>query len=154
MINHTNIPAPLWRRLMAMVYDSLVLLAVSMAYGALATGVLVLLYGQGEHDYRPMSEGYGFLLGWIFCLLLFHLFFWRRDGQTLGMKAWRIKIVDRNGGSISVTQGCLRFFTAILSLLMFGIGYLWGLFNPERACWHDLASSSRTILLPTSQSNK
>ena len=90
--------APLWRRFAAMFYDSLILLAISMAYGAVVTALGAILLPPAEQDYQPMFEA-GTLkelvtLGWLCTLVLFFSFFWHKSGQTVGMKAWRIQIVD------------------------------------------------------------
>ncbi|HMU67228.1 MAG TPA: RDD family protein, partial [Cellvibrionaceae bacterium] len=56
--------APLWRRFAALGYDSLILMALSMGYGALITSVKVAL-GTPGHDYQPMLKSPLYFLGWL-----------------------------------------------------------------------------------------
>ncbi|WBA88892.1 RDD family protein [Endozoicomonas sp. GU-1] len=74
-------------------------------------------------------------------------FFWTRSGQTLGMQAWRIKVVSSDNHLISPWQSVIRFLIAIPALSLAGIGLLWALIDHQRRSWQDLASSSRVILL-------
>jgi uncharacterized RDD family membrane protein YckC len=130
-------PAPLARRLGALGYDLLVLAAVLMCF----TLIVVLIRGL-----RPIDPG-----TWWFeaCLLgisvLFYGWFWTHGGQTLGMRAWRIRIVGRDCEQIGWDRAVGRFFAAWLSALPAGAGYWWSLFDPQRRCWHDRLS--RTVLV-------
>jgi uncharacterized RDD family membrane protein YckC len=73
---------------------------------------------------------------------LFFTWFWTHGGQTLGMKVWRIKVVNSAGEAISLRSATIRFWSALLSWLLLGTGFLWSLFNRERQCMHDLISES------------
>tara|TARA_B110000014_G_C20108764_1_gene583614 strand:- start:1295 stop:1645 length:351 start_codon:yes stop_codon:yes gene_type:complete len=75
----------------------------------------------------------------------FFVWFWVKNGETLGMKTWKIKIVNEDGNKISYKQGVTRFNVAIISLLIFGLGFLIAIFNKERKCLHDIIS--KTILI-------
>ena len=54
---------------------------------------------------------------------LFFVGFWSRSGRTLGMQAWCIQVEAMSGDSPSITALNVRFFTAIVSLLVFGMGF-------------------------------
>ena len=59
-------------------------------------------------------------------------------GQTLGKMALGIKVVDADtSGFIGVPRGIGRYFARILSAIVFGLGYLWMLWDPRKQCWHD-----------------
>lgn len=77
----------------------------------------------------------------------FHIWFWTHGGQTLGMRAWRIKIFSTDGQSVSFRQALVRYLVAILSLTILGLGFLWVLFDPQKRAWHDLASRTRLVLV-------
>lgn len=142
-------PAPVLKRLLALGYDLFILAALSMAYWAVATLIMVnLLNVDTAKDYQPMSESLGFPLGWLATLIGFYWFFWKRAGQTIGMRAWRLKLIAVEGGSPSHQRILLRIALGPLSLLVFGLGYLWCFFNQKRMAWHDLASRTRVISLP------
>ena len=64
--------------------------------------------------------------------------FWVRAGQTLGMRAWRLRITRRDGRGIGWSQALLRFLTASLWLTPF---YLHPLFkiDVDTSVWIGLA---------------
>ena len=57
-------------------------------------------------------------------LLVFYLYFWSRDGQTLGMTAWAYQSGRRNWPTTSFRQLIIRLISALLSWISLGIGYL------------------------------
>ena len=127
-------PASLLKQLMAMVYDSLLIFAVLFFATAIA-----LLFNHGEAiESSPLFSGYLLLT-----LFTYYAWFWRKSGQTLGMRAWKIRLVDENGDNPGWVSGYLRLCCALLSLLCFGLGYLWRLFQPFT--WHDRLSKTRVI---------
>jgi uncharacterized RDD family membrane protein YckC len=142
-----NTPAPgfpaanLLRRLMAIVYDSLVLIAILM----LAALPPVLLIGGAMPNALLRIAFQLYLFGVIF---LFFGWFWVHGGQTIGMRAWRLKILTNDGQTISWRGAGLRFMWAWFSFLLFGLGYLWAIVDPKGRTWHDRLSSSQVVLLP------
>ena len=137
-------PAGLLRRLMAMIYDALVLLAVWMLVGFVA----VALNG-GEANESPLFHSVLFVV-----TFAFFAYFWMRAGMTLGMQAWRLRVQNTEGRSITLQQSLIRFIVAIVSLAAFGVGYLWILFDSEKRSWSDIASRSRVVVLPKSVRHK
>src|SRR6187402_1974009 len=78
-------PAPLYqspglpRVFAAMVYDSLLLAAISLAYGALVVGLRVLLGGAPEAGQRihwDLASSIFITLGWLALLVFFYAYFW------------------------------------------------------------------------------
>lgn len=133
-------PAALPWRLLAAVYDALPVLALWMLASAL---VLVL---HGNRPFAPWSTGQ--LALWGLCWLLTGLYAvlsWRRGGQTLGMRPWRLRVVDEQGGLASSRTLWLRYAVATLSLAAAGLGFLWSLIDRERRTWHDIASHTRLV---------
>jgi uncharacterized RDD family membrane protein YckC len=130
-------PAALGWRLLAIVYDLLPVLALCFATAAL---VLLLRGGTPVAAGSPAAWG-EFALMLLVCFAYFG-FSWRRGGQTLGMRAWRLQLVSIAGGVPGWRQLALRFAVAGLSLGCVGIGFLWALLDRERRTWHDLASGT------------
>ena len=75
---------------------------------------------------------------------------WTRSGQTLGMQAWRVCVLNKYHQPISPRQSLIRFIVAIPSLCLFGLGVFWMWFDKDHRSWQDKASSSVTVLLPES----
>ncbi len=139
--------APLWRRLAAMVYDGLVICAITMAYWGLALylkyGLLGATLAEGERGYFPAVTW----LGAIFSIGLFYCFFWRRAGQTVGMRAWHLRVENLSGQNLSWQHAILRFICANLSFWLAGIGYWWQLVE-KSGTLHDHLSQTRVVVLP------
>jgi uncharacterized RDD family membrane protein YckC len=132
--------AGLLRRLAGVVYDSLLLVALWMV----ATGLWLLAAGG-----RPPADGDPlFQLYLLVIAFLFFGGFWIRGGRTLGMQAWRMRVVSADGRALTWRQAAIRFFAAILSWLPLGAGYLWCLVDRDRNTLHDRLSGTRTVVLP------
>ncbi|HET8791776.1 MAG TPA: RDD family protein [Modicisalibacter sp.] len=131
-------PAGLARRLAAMLYDLMVLVALWMLVGFIGVAV-----NGGEANESPLFQSLLFVVTFAFLA-----FFWMRGGMTLGMQAWRLRVQNADGRSLSLTQCLVRFVVAILSLAALGLGYWWILFDSEKRSWSDIASHSRIVVLP------
>lgn len=132
--------AGLARRLAAMFYDSLVLAAIMMA---LTAALLVFTDGQ-----RISSDNRYYQLFLLAIIAFFFIGFWATKGRTLGMLAWRLKVIADDGSRMSWQQASLRFAAAIVSAACAGLGYLWMFADPHRRTWHDRLSNSRVVVLP------
>jgi uncharacterized RDD family membrane protein YckC len=136
------VPASLWLRLLAAVYDLLPLLALAF----LAT-VLALAVTAGTLDVsRPLHRRLRQAL--VLALVAgYFVLSWMRGGQTLGMRPWRLRVVRADGGAVSARQALLRFGMALLSLAPAGLGFWWALFDERRRTWHDLATGTLVVQL-------
>jgi len=72
---------------------------------------------------------------------------WRRGGQTLGMRAWRLRVTDRDGNAASVRALVLRYVAGTVSLLPAGAGFWWAWLDRDRLALHDRASGTRMTRL-------
>ncbi|HQV48140.1 MAG: RDD family protein [Dokdonella sp.] len=135
--------APFWRRIAALIYDLLVLMAIWMV-----TAALILLAFQGEVDVARQPPLYHVLLQAALFVVtaLYFVVSWRKGGQTIGMRAWRVRIVDANGHSPDFPRALLRFVCALLSLLLLGAGFIYCLFDGERRAWHDVMAKTRMVV--------
>lgn len=130
-----NLPsASLIKRLAAMLYDSFLILAILFV----AT-VIALLFNKGE----AIESSPVFTLYLVLVIFLFYSWFWSKCGQTLGMRVWKIQIINDYGRNPSWQVCILRLVFAILSMACFGLGYWWRLFRPYT--WHDKLSQTRII---------
>ena len=70
-------------------------------------------------------------------------------GQTIGMKALSIRVVDMHTGSpIGAGRATVRWLVQFFLSGILYLGYLWMLWDKEKQTWHDKASSS--VVVPTS----
>jgi len=121
-----------------MLYEALLLAAVAFFAASL------FLFASGAHD--ATSGWYRFALQ-AFLLLTFAAYFlwcWLRGGQTLPMKAWKIRLEE-----ITPRKALLRLVYAAL-LVPSGISLVWALFDKDRQFLHDrLAGTRLTAVRPT-----
>jgi uncharacterized RDD family membrane protein YckC len=69
------------------------------------------------------------------------------NGQTLGMKAVKIKLCDTEGTyPIGYVKGFLRWIGMIISGLLIGIGYLWILIDENKQGWHDKIAGTYVVV--------
>lgn len=73
---------------------------------------------------------------------------WRRGGQTLGMRPWRLRVVAADGGSASWPALLKRYAVGTASLLLAGAGFWWAWIDRDRLTWHDRASGTRMLRAP------
>lgn len=137
------VPAALHWRVLAALYDLFPALALWFV-----TAALVLLL-RGGAPVAPDSAAAWLLLGSMSAVgFVYYGISWRRGGQTLGMRAWRLRLVGASGEAPPWSALLLRYLVAGLSLAAFGLGFLWSLWDPQRRSWHDLASDTRLLRLP------
>lgn len=132
--------ASLGRRLGAMIYDTLLVIALMF----LAT--LPFVGMRGGEPVEPGNAAYQATM--LLVAYLFFVGFWSGYGRTLGLQSWRMRIETPAGDRPSVWQSSVRFFAAILSWLPAGLGFWWQLKDPERLAWHDRISGTRLRYYP------
>ena len=132
---------PLSRRVAAMLYDGLLILALLF---------LTTLPFIAMRDGEPVEGNENLLYQLILCLVIYGFFvgFWAYSGRTLGMQSWRLQLESMDGGEIRLTAATVRFFAAILSWAPAGLGFLWSLWDKDGLTWHDRISKTRIVYYP------
>ncbi len=133
--------AKLLPRIAAALYDLLLLIGVEFAaflpVAALRAGT------EATGQYHPLLTAYVLLVAF-----LFFAWFWTHGGQTLGMRAWRMRIRSLDGTPVSWVQASKRFAVACLSWPLLGLGVLWILWDKEKLSWHDRVSGTELVVEP------
>jgi uncharacterized RDD family membrane protein YckC len=123
-----------FRRFAAIIYDSFLLLALWFFATAL---LLPLNHGHAFSSGQFLYPIY--LLGVSFS---FYGWFWTHGGQTLGLKAWKLKVQTLNRQSLTWKQAAIRFLAALLSWSLCGLGFFWVLWDKNGYAWHDHISKT------------
>lgn len=165
--------AALWRRLAAIVYDGLVLIAV------LALVTFAFVPFLGGKVLIPAEVGwlaYAYRACQVLITTLFFSYFWTRaKGQTLGMQAWRLRIETATGQRVSwgtafARTGILWAFTVppilgywllwhdwptwpriaawAIALAPLVLCYASVAFSRDKLSWHDRWTHTRVVQLP------
>lgn len=137
-------------RLLAMLYDALPVVALWMLASTFFTvGYTVLGHHPAQENIAPFS-----VLQWLLWLCcwgitgLYAVLSWRRGGQTLGMRPWRLQVVGVAGVAPSTAALWRRYAVASVSLLLGGLGFWWAWIDRDRLAWHDRASGTRLVRRP------
>ena len=129
-------PVGLLRRLAAIAYDAFLLFALFFVATA-----LILPFTGGE----AIAPGNAMYL--LYLLGVSYLYFgwcWTHGGQTLGMRAWHIRVRTLQGEAVPWKAGSIRFLASLLSWGACAAGFLWAAVDAEHRSWHDRLS--RTVL--------
>lgn len=140
----------LLRRFAAMFYDFWLVLACLFVVTALLIALQQLTHSGPEASNQIALSGPWKLPTFIIAVLFsasFFAYFWVKNGQTLGMQTWRVRVQNLDGSNLSFRQAYLRFSVAIFSLGFFGLGYLWVIADKNHQSLHDKLSKSQLVLL-------
>jgi uncharacterized RDD family membrane protein YckC len=110
--------ATIGSRFVAILIDGIIL--------GIITGALV---GFGREAGGGISFVVGLLYYW-YCLS-------RREGQTLGKSVMNIRVVKADGSPLSDSDAVLRYIGYYINSLVFGLGWIWALFDSNQQGWHD-----------------
>ena len=122
------------RRLAALIYDSLALFALLFAA---TVPVLFLTGGEAVGPNQPAFTAYLLAVGYVYfgwC--------WTRSGQTLGMRAWKMRVRTRDGRPLGWRSSLARFAAALVSIGAAGAGLLWVAFDRDGMSLHDRLSGT------------
>jgi len=127
-------PVGLLRRLAAILYDSLLLLAILFVA---TLPRLAMSEGEAVPASDPLFRLYLIAIG-----LLYFIWFWTHGGQTLGMRTWHIKVVRSDGGRLTWRMAVLRGVAAVFAWVLAGAGFWSALLREDRSTWHDRLSAT------------
>ncbi|MGB1371625.1 MAG: RDD family protein [Aequoribacter sp.] len=137
------IAPPFHRHLLALVYDTFLVIPIIMASTALVMGLYVqIIPVDNTTEVVALPPGVVQLTA-VLSVAIFYFIFWRRGGQTLGMQAWRVKLVNASGLPVSNTQILLRLMAATVSYGALGLGLAWRFIDRDRCYLHDRLSGTR-----------
>ena len=122
----------LLRRAAAFVYDSLLMVAVFFV----VAGVAVYL-----NDFETVGGAGFYALLWLVAGA-FLVVFWR-NGRTLGMQAWKLRIVGAADDAPARTGALVLRY--VLGSALFALTWLWMLVDRDGLALHDRLSGTRIV---------
>ena len=116
--------AGFFRRLAAMIYDALVAVAVGMLAALVMSATLVALLSNGvipmygaEQPSEAISQSAVYtavLQVWVVLwVTVFFLWFWKKGGQTIGMRAWRLRLFTLDDKPVTWGRLVLRLLASL-----------------------------------------
>jgi uncharacterized RDD family membrane protein YckC len=133
-----NMSAPSLLKLGAcLLYELLTIIALIFV----SAGLFILIAGDATHGIKR-------LLLQLFLWLTIGAYFircWLKSGQTLAMQAWKLRLVDDENQSLTLTIAIIRYLLATLSLVFCGVGFLWAIVDRKNLFLHDRILQSKII---------
>tara|TARA_B100001167_G_C16766093_1_gene304262 strand:- start:1378 stop:1806 length:429 start_codon:yes stop_codon:yes gene_type:complete len=128
------------RRILALIYDSLAVLGIILSLS------LFLVWSSGGYGEPGTLISYIQISIIFFSGPIFYSYFWiNNNGQTIGMQAWKIRLVTSKELPLTLRQSFIRCLVSVLSALFLGLGYLWILINKEKLSWADIATNTKIV---------
>ena len=131
--------AGLGRRLLCLIYETLLLTAVVLMASGLATWIA---HASGWSEARGLTQ----LSVTAICAGYFAIQ-WCGRGQTLPMKTWRIRLQTISGNRLTPKQALLRMGLATIGYLTLGISILWALLDRDSQFLHDRLCGTRLVIV-------
>jgi uncharacterized RDD family membrane protein YckC len=127
----------MWRRFAAFCYDLLLVAALVVCF------TLVVLSVRRGAAVSP--DSWWFPLCLVGIALAFFCGFWAHGGQTVGMRAWRIRVVCDDGSKLGWPRAAARFAAGVVAALPLGLGLWWSVFDDGKRGWHDRWTRTRVV---------
>ncbi|MDN3696684.1 MULTISPECIES: RDD family protein [Vibrio] len=151
---HNLPPASLMRRLGALLYDALIVIAIEMMAAGIVIAILEALVAAGLLHYGTYTDAsdllsthpvwsYVYTIYLVSVWVYFFVFFWTRAGQTLGMRAWKLRLQNSDNSPITTTQALIRLGTS-----GFGLANLAVPFDPQKRGFQDIWAKTEVVVLP------
>ncbi|KAA6186352.1 RDD family protein [Thiohalocapsa marina] len=132
----------LLRRLATMLYDLMLLFGVLVV----AAGLYYTPFHLTGHETIAGPFRVGFQVYLLAVVALYYGYFWTGGRQTLGMRAWRTRLVRSDGAGLTAADAMRRLLLAAVTLAPLGIGLWWVLFDRNSLTWYDRLSATRPVL--------
>ena len=125
-------PAGFFRRMVALFYDLILIIALCVGF------TLLITYALNTEVESPLMYLVFLALG-----VGFYCYFWKKNtGQTLGMQVWKVRLAQENKSDISLIRMIYRCFLGLIFTLLFGMNYLPMLFRKDKKTLNDLLSKT------------
>ncbi len=124
----TTAKAGFWIRFVAFLIDLVLLIIV----GAIVRAIFGL----------TAAGSINFVIG-----LAYFIYFWSTmgGGQTLGMRAMRIRVVKTDGSELTLLGSLLRYVGIIIATIPIFIGLIWAAFDANKQGWHDKIAGTYVV---------
>jgi uncharacterized RDD family membrane protein YckC len=81
-------------------------------------------------------------------LLAYHIAFWTWRQTTVGGLICQLRVVRTDGAPLTFADALIRGLAGVFSLVVFFIGVLWILRDPDSQAWHDKIAGTYVVKVP------
>lgn len=142
----SGVSAGFGRRFAALLYDALLLVGLLVLF----TGAVMLIARQAIVPQNVGAWAYLYRALLLAIWAGYFLLNWTRSGQTLGMRAWRLRAVTESGQPMPYKAALLRLPLSVLAWAPAALGVLWLYLDGEHAALQDRLSHTRVVHLSRS----
>lgn len=132
--------ASIGRRFLANFIDQII---IAVATGCLSSAFGLVVSMGGARWWSDLAGGIVLLIE-----AMYFIWPYSTDGQTIGKRVMKIKVVSCDGSPLNWGKGLLRTVGYVLSTIPFGFGFLWALWDPDKQAGHDKIAG--TYVVPAS----
>ncbi len=140
--------AGFWRRFIAALIDTIVLVIGGAIIGGIIGGTIGFILGAVGTEtstIQAIAVVTGYLVGIVLNWLYFTLLESSSKQATLGKMAIGIIVTDLNGSRISFGRANGRYWGKIVSAIILSIGFIMAGFTQEKQALHDIMA--RTLVV-------
>ncbi|MDA8793681.1 RDD family protein [Bacteriovoracaceae bacterium] len=146
---------PFWRRFCAATLDGMIfgIINAPIAYAP----IIYLVVTQGQSGLTQQNSGdpnllfiqLGSQVLSVVTAVMFYGWFYKKKGATPGKALMGLKVLHMETGiHIGFGRTFVReVFGKIFGAIFLGLGFIWGLFQKEKRCWHDYFASTRVVYI-------
>ena len=128
-----------FRRLLALFYDLLLIAGILLSF----TLFIVIINGNAVSSFLGSNL---MLLSYFLISFIFYIYFWYfNEGQTLGMQAWKIKLVADDNQAISIQSMLIRLVLGLLFGSIAGLNFFVILFRSDKRSLNDIYSKTKIV---------
>ena len=128
-----------FRRLLALFYDLLLIAGILLSF----TLLIVIINGSAISSFLGSNL---MLLSYFLISFIFYIYFWYfNEGQTLGMQAWKIKLVANDNQAISIQSMLIRLVLGLLFGSIAGLNFFVILFRSDKRSLNDIYSKTKIV---------
>ncbi len=131
------------RRLMATLIDGILLAVFTfiVAFVIGFVGIFIQMFNPNE----PLPLSQLIIVCGAVLSVIYYVGYWSKSGQTIGNTLLGIKVVSKDGSSLSGGKALLRYVGYIASGIVASLGFLWVAFDRRRQGWHDKITGTYVI---------
>jgi uncharacterized RDD family membrane protein YckC len=132
-------------RLISFILDHLIILGISLVILA-AFLIVAGIFAAIGVDFLAATSVIAAIVGFFVVYFVYFPYFWTKNGQTLGMRPFKLRVVmDKDGGKVTMGPAILRLIGYWIDQIIFYLGYIWVLIDNRRRGWHDLIAGTVVI---------
>jgi uncharacterized RDD family membrane protein YckC len=134
--------AGLGSRFLALLIDGIILAVIGFIINSIIGGAQVTTSPTGAaFAINTTGSLINLIVGLAYYIVLLPMW----NGQTVGKRLMRVRVVKTDGGSITIATAVIRYIGYIINSLVIFIGWIWAFFDSQKQGWHDKIAGTLVV---------